>query len=225
MTSPKTAQQTLQLLQIFDSQFPVGAFAHSNGLETYGQLRTFDRFALQDLLREQLNQGWGNLDMAAVCLAFRAQGDATLLSELNDLVAASKVIPGLYKTSLNLGKRTVKLARRLYDVPELTLEPPHQTPHQTIALGWLGYALDLNETNLLLAFAHSTILGSLMAATRAMALSPEQAQEVLLELQPDMANAVNRVQTDPERYLWSCTPALDMRAHQQAFLHTRLFQS
>lgn len=217
----QTVSQTLTLLQIFDSQFPVGAFAHSNGLETYGQLRTFDRFALRDLLRAQVQQGWGNVDVAALCLAFRAQGDVNRLTELNDLVAASKVIPGLYKTSLNLGKRTVKLARRLYDLPELALEHPHHT----ITLGWLGHALALDETALLLAFTHSTVLGSLMAATRAMSLSPQQAQEVLLELQPDLAAAVERIQTDPERYLWSCTPALDIRAHQQAFLHTRLFQS
>lgn len=225
MTAAKTAQQTLQLLQIFDSQFPVGAFAHSNGLETYGQLHTFDRLALKDLLHEQLNQGWGNLDVAAVCLAFRARGDVDQLAKLNDIVAASKVIPGLYKTSLNLGKRTVKLARRLYDLPALVLEHPHQTPHQTIALGWLGHTLGLDETDSLLAFAHSTVLGSLMAATRAMSLSPEQAQEVLLELQPDIATTIECVQTDPKQYLWSCTPALDIRAHQQAFLHTRLFQS
>ena len=216
-----TAQQTLTLLQIFDSQFPVGAFAHSNGLETYGQLRQFDRFALQDLLRGQLEQGWGNLDVAAICLAFRAAGDIPQLTELNDIVAASKVVPGLYKTSLNLGRRTIKLARRLYDLPELMLEQPHQA----VALGWLGNERNLDENDLLLAFAHSTVLGSLMAATRAMALSPEQAQEVLLGLQTDIATAVERVQADPEQYLWSCTPALDMRAHQQAFLHTRLFQS
>ncbi len=216
-----TAQQTLTLLQMFDSQFPVGAFAHSNGLETYGQVREFDRFALRDVLRGQLAQGWGNVDVAALCLAFRADGDVTRLTELNDLVAASKVVPGLFKTSLNLGKRTVKLARRLYDLPALALEQPQQA----VALGWLGHALALDETDLLLAFAHSTVLGSLMAATRAMSLSPQQAQEVLLELQPDMATSVKRVQADPKRYLWSCTPALDIRAHQQAFLHTRLFQS
>ena len=40
-----------------------------------------------------------------------------------------------------------------------------------------------------------------------------------------LIDACARVRRDPEGALFSSTPALDIRAHQQAFLRTRLFQS
>ena len=58
-----------------------------------------------------------------------------------------------------------------------------------------------------------------------MPLSPEQAQEILITLQPQLSQAITRVLTDPKASFFSATPAIDLRAHQQAYLHTRLFQS
>jgi urease accessory protein UreF len=52
-----------------------------------------------------------------------------------------------------------------------------------------------------------------------------QAQELLVELQPRVVEAVAFVMTAPEEALFTCTPALDVRSHQQGLLHTRLFQS
>ncbi len=56
-------------------------------------------------------------------------------------------------------------------------------------------------------------------------MSPEQAQEILRDLHGRLVALVEEITEDPPRNLWSCTPAWDIRAHEQALLHTRLFQS
>ena len=54
----------LRLLQLFDSQFPVGAFAHSGGLETYGAGRR-GLPELRELMANQIALGWGRGELAA----------------------------------------------------------------------------------------------------------------------------------------------------------------
>ncbi len=210
----------LRLLQLFDSAFPMGNFAFSSGLETYAQ-NGLDRRGLTELLQGQLEGGFGRLDAAACVLAFRAD-DLEALTDLCDTLTAWKPVPGLRRTSLLLGKRLLTLARRLYPA-EVALEL--SAPHQAVVAGALGRRLGLGEKPLLQAFVHSSLTAQLAAATRAMPLSPEQAQEILSALHPHVLAAVVRVRADPEANLFSATPALDLRAHQQASLYTRLFQS
>jgi urease accessory protein len=47
----------------------------------------------------------------------------------------------------------------------------------------------------------------------------------LIESHAPLAYAVEGALANPEGSLFTCTPALDIRSHQQAFLQTRLFQS
>lgn len=210
----------LRLLQLFDSAFPTGGFAHSSGLETYAQLG-LNKEALHSLLQGQLELGFGRLDAAACALAFRA-GDTDVLQELELILTAWKPVPGLRQTSLKLGKRLLTLANRIYPV-ETTFTLAE--PHHAVVTGALGRRLGVAIEPLVQAFLHSSLTAQLAAATRTMALSPEQAQELLTALHPDIMVAAERVLADPEANLFSTTPALDVRAHQQAFLHTRLFQS
>ncbi|MEP6918606.1 MAG: hypothetical protein ABJC89_23395, partial [Acidobacteriota bacterium] len=61
----------LRILQLFDSQFPIGAFAHSGGLETYGQSGA-GLDALRELMTNQVMLGWGRSELAGACLAWSA---------------------------------------------------------------------------------------------------------------------------------------------------------
>ena len=101
----------LRLLQVFDSQFPVGAFAHSGGLETYAA-RGAGLPELRELLHAQIDMGWGRSELAAACLAWRSdQGQTGVVARQVD---ARKVVPAVRNSSIGLGRRTLELLRRLY---------------------------------------------------------------------------------------------------------------
>ncbi len=214
----------LRLLQLFDSQFPVGAFAHSGGVETYAALGG-GLVELRDVLHAQIALGWGRSELAAACLAWRAASRANTadrpLSSYARQLDALKVVPAVRLASLGLGRRTQELLRRLYPGACVEVEPPHHA----IVVGASARRLGIGLHDLLLAYAQNLATGTLTAAMRCMPIGPGQAQELLTEAHGALAAAVDRAVTDPDTCLFTCTPALDVRSHQQAFLRTRLFQS
>ncbi len=231
MTSPRggpeadrTAAESvalIRLLQLHDSQFPTGAFAHSNGLETYAQ-EGLDADGLRELLRSQLQLGWGRLDLAAWVRAW-LDPDPAALDRLGAEMSAWKPVPGLRSSSLRMGARTAKLAARLW--PEMADLRGLAHPHHAVVSGAVGRRFGLRRRDGVLAYAQATLTSSLNAATRCMPLSPERAQEIAVELAPTVVHAAERASDDPQASFWSATPGADLAAHRQARLTTRLFQS
>lgn len=212
----------LTLLQLHDSAFPIGAYAHSNGLERYAQ-GGMDPVELETWIRTQLAYGFGRLDLAATALAWLAEGRSEV-DALADELEAWKTVPSLRATSLALGRRTLTLADRLW---------PHcsdglvdrERPHHALVLGRLSRALELPLRPTLLAGAQGAVTAALAAATRCLALSPDRAQLILVSLRGPIVESVLRVLADPRASLWCATPGADVRAHEHASLTTRLFQS
>jgi len=214
-------QALLRLLQIFDSQFPVGAFAHSGGIETYAALGG-SLPEVREVLHAQIDLGWGRADLAAACLAWQAGGDTgNALAAIAARLDAVKVVPVVRETSIKLGRRTADLIARLYPGAAVDVDPPH---HAVVA-GAAARRLEIPLEPMLHACAHSLANGTLAAAIRCMPVSPAQAQALLVELHPRIVAAVRAVIADPHGSLFSFTPALDIRSAQQAQLRTRLFQS
>lgn len=213
----------LRLLQLFDSQFPVGAFAHSGGVETYAALGG-SIADLRQLLGAQIQLGWGRSELAAALLAWQAAGSKALELDLDTLaqqVDALKVVPAIRDASLGLGRRTQDLLRRLYPDLGLNVNPSHYA----VVIGAAARRLGTESRDFLLAFAQSMTTGMLTAAMRCLPLSPAQAQSLLVQAHPDLTRAVDRVMADPLACLMTSTLELDIRCHQQAQLRTRLFQS
>jgi urease accessory protein len=214
------ALAVLRLQQLFDSQLPIGGFAHSGGIETYAQMG-MDADGLRVLLANSIAQGWGRVDLSAVAIAHERAFDHQALVELAHVVDAAKVVEGPREASLQLGRRLIALLRRTY--PEAT--PEVDPAHHAVVAGAAGARLGIPQRELMLAFGASVVTGSLAAATRCMRLSPAQGQEHLATLHPDIVAAVDRALDDPEDGLYASTPALDVRARQQRSLYSRLFQS
>jgi urease accessory protein len=209
----------LRLMQLFDSQFPVGAFAHSGGLETYAALGGALP-ELREVLVAQIELGWGRSELAGALLAWGASEEGEL-SRLARLMDALKVVPSVRAVSLGLGRRTQDLLARIYPHAVVEVSPPHHA----VIVGAAGRRLGIEPRPLLLAYGQSLAAGTLTAALRCMPVSPVQAQALLVDMHPCLSRAIDRAIDDPEGSLFASTPALDIRCHQQAQLHTRLFQS
>jgi urease accessory protein len=215
----------IRLLQLFDSQLPVGAFAHSGGIETYAALGG-GVAELRQVLEAQIELGWGRSELGAAHLAWvaadlRPEGGSHKLGILARRLDAMKVVPAVRDTSVKIGRRTLDLLRRLYPGIEMDVDPPHQA----VVVGAVARRLGVPARELLLAFANNLATGTIAAALRCMRISPVQGQQLLVAAQPSIAAAVERAIDDPEGVMFTCTPALDIRSHQQGQLHTRLFQS
>ena len=213
----------LILLQLHDSALPIGAFAHSNGLERYAE-RGMTIEALEAWLRVQLRLGSGRLDLAALALAYQAPPEDDLAS-LATTLDAWKSVPSLRATSLALGRRTLALARRVWPDAAARVPLAPERCHHALVLGRLSRVLDLPLRPSALAFAQGTLSNALAAATRCLPLGPERAQALLAALQGEVEAAVERVLIDPPASLWSATPGADLRAAQQPWMASRMFES
>jgi len=174
------------------------------------------------VLASQLAFGWGRLDLSGWVRAWD-DPNTRALDRLGAEMSAWKPIPSLRSSSLRMGARTAKLVARLW--PDLEDLRGLAYPHQAIVAGAVGRHVGLPLRDGVLAFAYATLGSSLNAATRCMPLSPERAQEIAVELTPQVVRAATRAADDPHDNLWSAVPGADLAAHAQARLTTRLFQS
>jgi urease accessory protein UreF len=249
----------LRLMQLFDSQFPVGAFAHSGGLETYASIGG-GLTELREILHAQIALGWGRSGWRhhlAGAQPAPKKGTAPFpatpskrtaffepIGEYNDrkrdspffhrrgwskrglspfLLAPSgraPVVPA-YATPHRAGTANAGLLRRVYPDAAVDVDPPHHA----VVIGAAGRRLGVEARELLLGYGQSLVTGTLAAALRCMPVSPAQAQILLADLHDPLSRAVERALADPYGSLFTCTPALDVRSHEHAFLRTRLFQS
>lgn len=216
----------LQLLQLHDTAFPIGTFAHSNGVERYAELGMRPA-ALADYLHAQLRYGFGRLDLAALTLAYAADEHhgGPELAALATTLDAWKVVPSLRATSLALGRRTLALAGRIWPAAAARVELHGDQRHHPLVIGRLSRRLELPLRASALAFAQGSLSAALSAASRCLPLGPERAQVLLAELQPALLEALERVLAAPHDSLWSATPAADLRAVQQPRMLSRMFES
>ncbi|MBI3327160.1 MAG: urease accessory protein UreF [Nitrospinae bacterium] len=223
----------LSLLQLCDTALPTGAFAFSNGLETYTQEGLIaDAATLQAWLEAILHHSLHGSHLLAVALAYRAAATADWpqLARLDQRLTAMKHARELREASMKVGQQLLRLARAVWPGP--AVEQLHTlwrqrtlAAHYAVVFGVLGWALELGERETVEAAGYTWLSSTISAALRLFAFGQLAGQQVLMSLLthlPAIADAIREQGWDD---LSSAAPAFDIRAMRHETLYSRLFQS
>lgn len=192
----------LQLLQLADSAFPIGAQAHSFGLETFVAegLLAPDHLAafLGDYLVEVGTQEASfcrlayRLTTLADDVAFGAQW-----TRLNQRISALRTAREGRAASSALGRRFLALTQELTDSPRLQLAAQAARQHgadthYAAVFGLAAGLLHLDEDAAALALLQQSATGLLAATQKLMPVGQSQVVQLLWQIKPTLVAVANR---------------------------------
>ena len=222
-------------MQIADSAVPIGATAHSFGLETLTSEGTLCVPHLRDYLADFLMEV-GALEGAYCRAGFRlATPDSdtdfeTKWLELNDRLSALKPARESRTGSTTLGRRLLQLVGALEPLPALARVLPlikkyPAAAHLSLAFGLIGGALGLEEETTVIACLHQIVAGIVSAGQRLLPLGQQQASSLLWNVKTDILRAAERSRTADIDTLSCFCPLIEVAGMRHPGLTTRLFIS
>jgi urease accessory protein len=202
----------LRLTQLLSPAFPIGSFAHSQGLEwaiASGAVR--DGAGMEAWVAAIIRQGSGFADAVFLSMGRRAGAALVALAELYDAYLPSSG-RRLEATELGRGFRAVT-DRGASELPYI------------LALARETAALRVPEAEVLGLYLQSLAAQLLSVAVRFMPLGQAEAQRILAALAPVIADAAERASGAREEALCTFTPGVDIAAMAQEHMETRIFRS
>jgi urease accessory protein len=221
----------LWLLHLADSALPIGAFAHSFGVETLIAAELLDVGDLEKFLRAWLEES-GVVEAVFCRTAFRiAQSTEFPVREwiaINDRFSAMKPARESRKASTLLGTNFLRSALAVCDLRRLTRTASFQDDlpvHHACAFGLVCGALNLDEDGAARAYLHQSVGGLISACQRLMPLGQTRAQQILWNLKPSMVEAAQSSSEATTDDVSGFLPMLDWGSMEHPELLTRLFIS
>lgn len=227
------ALMELRLLQLADSALPIGAFAHSFGVET---LVTADFLRVSDL--ELFLQSWleeAGVGEAVFCRAAWRLADQTLFPteewlKLNHTLSAMKPARESRKGSAALGSNFLKAALAVCNLSpvqeaETAARDASAEVHHACAFGLVSGALQFGQDRAVRAYLHQSVAGLISACQRLMPLGQTRAQQILWDLKPSTVEAACSSAEFTVDDVSCFLPMLDWGAMEHPELFTRLFIS
>lgn len=222
------------LLQITDSSFPIGAFSHSYGLETYTQQGLVnDEQSSRLFLENTLTYNTLFNDAAFVAWAFR-YGEA---NDLHSLLLLDREVSAL-KAAVEIRTASKKLAIRflklidvfVVDHPVLSAYADAIFNQKTdgnfaLVFGLYCQQAGISLENTLTAFYYNTASGIVTNCAKLIPLSQMTGQKLLFNAQPLIAELVMITLGLDRGEIGRSTPEFDLKSMQHQNLYSRLYMS
>jgi urease accessory protein len=232
--------QFLRLLQLADSALPIGATAHSFGLETLTVEEHLETPQLEAFLGAYMHET-GGLEAAFCRLAHRClttqccedeTSFCTAWDALNAQLDAYKTARESRIASITLGRRLLQLVTSLTQQATLSIalrqtRKQNGASHYCTVFGLTGAALGIDEDTTVLAYLHQSLAGLISACQRLLPLGQGQASAMLWRLKStllEVATTSEALALHPEN-IAVCTPLVDLGSTRHPYLITRLFIS
>jgi len=228
----------LRLLHLADSALPIGALAHSFGLESLAAAGLLTTNNLDEFLRGWLAEN-GILDAVFCREAFRIPMTGISQAreqwaELNALLSARKPARESRVGSLTLGRNflftamavaELPLLREILAMPESASNLRRTGAHYSLAFGIVAGVLRFDEHRAVLTFLHQSVAGMISACQRLLPLGQTEAARILWNLKPLITEAAERSAACGCQAVYSFAPLLEWGGMEHPALSTRLFIS
>lgn len=208
------------VLQLADSAFPTGGFAHSAGLEALraaGELGGVEPFCAE--LIDQVAHG-------SLPLVAAAHDEPARLAELDALARATLWSHVATRASRAQGRALLDVAARSFGHPELArARAAPLDGHLAPIHGFVARTLGVGRDDALATFLHLALRGALSAAVRLGCCGPTEAQSIHRRLHPALDDALAAARTRSLDELAQTAPLIELVQATQDRLYSRLFQS
>jgi urease accessory protein len=218
----------LVLLHLCDSLFPIGSFAHSDGLEAAtvtGRVTTAED--LRAWMTACLDEVLGQCEGPAVALAWKAFAacDGQAVRAIDREVHALRPSSAARRASRAMGTRLVRTWIEIHQAHRLQLVANERDGMTLpVAFGCVAASEEADLASTVRAFMYTRLAATASAAMRLMSIGQRETHTVLarlLERVPGVADAVLVRGGAPRSFV----PAYDLAAMSQQYVHSRLFRS
>ena len=236
-TSEYRGRRLLATLQLADSFFPTGAYAHSQGLEQMvAQGWVSNSAQVEEYLTEQLTGAVLPSDGVALLNACEAAagGDGETIIAIDRLLHAMKLPEEVRLASTQSGRRlldeslgllaagAVPLVFEEYRRAVLQREVPGSA---AVAFAVSACAMGIPAETALLSFCHRFAVGMLGAAQRLLPLSHSEAQQILRSLHGYIVSGYEEIRGRHWRDMTAFTPHADIASMRHQTADVRMFAS
>lgn len=222
------ADNLVVLLHLCDSLFPIGSFAHSDGLEaatSRGEIQTTaDLGGWMDVTLTQILR---RVEGPALALAWDAiaQGRFEALAGLDDEVYALRPTSAGRESTRAMGSRLLKTWQQIRPgeaVERLLSSRDYLT--LPVAFGVVAAASGIPQRAALEGFCYTRLAAIVSAAMRLMPLGQREGHALLAEVLSRVPGVVDEVLSGAGE-LGAFTPLLDVMVMSQQYVESRLFKS
>lgn len=227
-------QNHFLLLQINDSLFPIGAYSHSYGLETYIQKQiVFDVKSAYKYIENRLKYNFLYTDLLAVRLAYEAmcKHDINEIDKLENIMEVSKLPKEVREASQKIGKRFIKtiLYMDLFwenDYFFKYLEArKNKSTCQPCAYGVFCSCMHMDKTEVLANYLYAQTSSMITTCVKTVPLSQSDGQKILASFSTLFIDLLSTVEKLDANMLCLSTLGFDLRSIQHEYLYSRLYMS
>lgn len=223
----------LQILQLCDSNFPIGSFNHSYGMETYLRSNVIDDAkSFSKWVDLYLRHQFITSDGLAIRMLYKAleNGDVDKVWEIDNLLIAQTVAKETRNAAKLVASRMIKIYLDLYEIENLKIygkkiAAKEVYGHPAIVFGLLMHELEMSEEEAIKLHMYSTISTLIQNAVRAIPLGQKDGQLLVKEYSEKFDQYYKLIEELDFDSFGANTPGIELSQINHETLGFRLFMS
>lgn len=222
------------LFQINDSLFPIGAYSHSYGLETYIQKRLVkDIDSAYKYLKSNLKSNFLYAELLSIYLAYKycERNNINSLIRLDNILNSSKSPKEIRLASQKLGSRFIKtlMSSNVKYENDNFIDYVNKSkgllPTHTVAYGVFCQSVGIDVNKAIEGFLYSYTSQTITNCVKTIPISQTDGQKLLYKAQEIFDEVLNILPQLTIEDLCLSTPGFDVRSMQHETLYSRLYMS